>query len=58
MNSYLSGKYQVACYMRIDLEDEDAEDLSLREAEEELKQLKFIQPENIYQIERIDDGTE
>ena len=38
--------------MRIDLED-DEEELDLRAAVKEMEQLKFMQPENIYQVERI-----
>jgi len=56
MNSYLEGKYQVVCFLRIDTEDDDDMELSLREAEQYLDQLKFLLPGNIYRIERIDEA--
>lgn len=45
-------KFVVICYMRI--EPEEAEPLTYREALEEKKHLEFLQPENIYRIEKMD----
>ncbi len=56
MNSYLEGKYQVVMFLRIDMEDDDDLELSLREAEQYLDELRRMLPENIYRIERIDEA--
>ena len=48
-------KYQVVCYMRIDPEDGESCPLTHKEALDEIHQLKFMQPENIYRAEEIDE---
>ncbi len=45
--------YRLVCYMRI--VPEDQESMTCQEAELERKHMEFLQPENIYQIEEIDE---
>lgn len=47
-------KYRVVCYIRIDPPD-GIEPLTEAEALIEVGQARFMQPENIYRIEKIDD---
>jgi len=44
-------KYQVVCYMRID--PEEPEPQTYKEALREMRNQEFMQPENIYRIEKI-----
>jgi len=44
-------KYHVVCFMRV--EPEDSEPMTHAEAEDEIKQARLMQPENVYVIERI-----
>ncbi len=53
MNSYLGGEYQVVCYMRIEMEDEEG--MPLAEAEKQKEQLELRLPELICKIERLDE---
>lgn len=48
-------KYQVVCYMRVDPEKIEA--MSYDEALKEKEHLGFLQPENIYRVERIEDES-
>jgi|GEM_PF-3056946 len=45
-------KYCVVGFMRID--PEDPEPLTYRQALKEKEQMEFLQPENIYRIEKIE----
>lgn len=47
----MKNKYQVVCYMRI--ETEKVNPLTHKEALDEKEQDELMQPENIYQIEKI-----
>ena len=50
----MEKKYQVVCYLRI--EPENKTPLTYEEALEDKEQLEFMQPENIYRIEEIDES--
>ncbi len=50
----MDKKYKVVCYIRVDSDDNDP--LTIEEAISEKEQAEFMQPENIYQIEEVDDG--
>ena len=49
-------KYQVICYIRI--EPEDMKPMTFTEAQAEAHHLKFLQPENFYVIEEVEESTE
>lgn len=50
-------KYRIVCFMRVDREDENENELlDLKEAKEEEKHLRFLQPENIYKIEEVEEN--
>lgn len=52
-------KYRIVCYTRIDPEPEDELWFdSLEEAQADLEQSRFLQPENIYKLEEIEDEFE
>lgn len=51
----MDKKYRVTCYIRVD--PDEYEPMSLEEAESERDHCKFLQPENIYGIERIDEAA-
>ena len=48
-------QYVVVCYMRID--PEDPETMTLEEATHEMHGQAFIQPENIYRVEELEEAT-
>ena len=50
----LSQKYKIVCYIKVETEY-DNEPMTHEEAKKEISNLKFIQPENIYKIEKIED---
>ena len=47
-------KYMVVCYMRIAPEDTESDMLTYEQAMKELDHCRYLQPENMYQIESID----
>lgn len=53
----MEKKYRVVCYMRIEPEDE-VESLTYEEAVKEKEQGEFMQPENVYKIEEIENEKE
>ena len=48
-------RFRVVCYIRVDADENDL--LTLEEAIREREQGTFMQPENIYKIEEVDDGS-
>jgi len=46
------GKYMVVGFIRVD--PEDPEPLTYREALKEKEHMEFLQPENIYRIEKLE----
>ena len=55
MDPFPTGKYRVVCYMRVD-PPEGSPTMSLNEAKSEKENAEFMQPENIYRIEEVDEG--
>ena len=49
----MNKKYQVVCFLRVDPEEKMP--LTYEEALQDKQQLEFMQPENIYKIEELDD---
>ena len=49
----MTKKFRVVCYLRVDQEDPEA--LTWEEAMYEKRHLEFIQPENIYVIEEVEE---
>jgi len=51
-------KYRIRCWIPVEAEDDQLYE-GLEEATKDLQHLEFLQPENIYKIERVNDhGTE
>ena len=51
-------KYRIACWIPVNPEPEDEALFNTKqEAEEKLEQAEFLQPENIYRIEEVQDDT-
>ena len=50
----MSKKYKIVCYIKVETEY-DNELMTHEEAKKEISNLKFIQPENIYKIKKIED---
>ena len=45
-------KYKVICYIKVDTEYNKNELMTYEQAKKEVSNLRFMQPENIYKIEK------
>lgn len=51
--------YKVVCYMRVDIDEEDEEFYeSKEEAESVQRHFEFLQPENIYVVEEVEESID